>query len=416
MRPVAQGAGSSGEHVRGGYAQAGACANCAAGGVRPHRVPRAPVAPPRQVIRAGIIRLAALLSLALLVGGCASTEEKAEFRLGLDASAATRRLMWPPESAGEVPRYFYVGELTGENNFVKPAAETGALKSAIVRLFDILAGETPPLLLDRPQSGVVDESGRILVTDMGRAGVFVFDEAQGRLAVWDKAAGATPFIAPVGIAIGPAGDVFVADPELSLVAHLDRDGKTLAPIGKGQLQRPTGLAFEADSRRLFVSDTRAHQVKVFDPEGTLLSTVGEPGEEPGQFKYPTFIAVAHGKLYVSDTLNARVQVISTATGRYLGSVGNRGLFVGNLVRPKGVAADSEDNVYVIESYFDYMLVYNRRGKFLMPIGGVGGGPGNFHLPAGIWVDARNRVFVADMLNRRVAVFQFLGGDDHSEEQ
>ena len=247
---------------------------------------------------------------------------------------------------------------------------------------------------------------------MGHAAVFVFDEAAGKLSIWGKATGAVDFIAPVGIAVGPDDHVFVADPELALVAHLDAAGATLAPIGKGLLQRPTGLAYEPKTRRLFVSDTQAHQIKVFDPEGKLLTTIGEHGDGPGQFNYPTHIALLHEKLYVSDTLNARVQVMSTPTGRYLGTVGKRGLFLGNLVRPKGIAADSEHNIYVVESYHDYLLVYNRRGEFLLPIGGVGGGPGNFHLPAGVWVDARNRVFVADMLNGRVAVFQFLGGDDN----
>jgi DNA-binding beta-propeller fold protein YncE len=361
-------------------------------------------------------RLIALLWLALILGGCAGAPDKAVFRLGLDASAETKRLMWPPEKAGEVPRYFYAGEITGENNFVRPESETGAAKNIVARFFNMVIGETPPLLLDRPQSGAVDESGRILVTDMGHGGVFVFDEKAGKLSVWVKAVGAMGFIAPVGIAVGPEGHVFVADPELALIAHLDREGNTMAPIGKGQLQRPTGLAYEPETKRLFVSDTQAHQIKVFDLEGKLLLTLGEHGEGPGQFNYPTYIAVSHEKLYVSDTLNARVQVISTPTGRYLFTVGNRGLFVGNLVRPKGVAADSEHNIYVIESYFDYMLVYNRRGKFLLPIGGVGDGPGNFHLPAGVWVDARNRVFVADMLNGRIAVFQFLGGEEDNEDR
>ena len=357
----------------------------------------------------------ALLALVLFLGGCVSAPEKAVFRLGLDATPATKRLMWPPESSDQPPRYFYVGELTGENNFARPETETGAAKNLIARFFDIITGEKPPLLLERPQSGTVDESGRILVTDMGNPGVFVFDEKEGKLSVWNKAAGTSDFVGPVGIAVGPEGHVFVADPELGLVARLDRDGNTLAPIGKGQLRRPTGVAYEARTQRLFVADTQSHQVKVFDLEGRLLSIIGEHGEGPGQFNYPTHIAVLHDKLYVTDTLNARIQVMSTPTGRYLGTVGKRGLFLGNMVRPKGVATDSEHNIYVVESYHDYLLVYNRRGEFLLPIGGVGDGPGNFHLPAGVWVDARNRIFVADMLNGRVAVFQFLGGDDDNDD-
>lgn len=353
--------------------------------------------------------------LAIVLTGCAGTGEKAVFRLGENNGAATKKLMWPPTSSGEVPRYFYVGELTGENNYVKPDADKPAAKNIVARFFDIIIGEEPPLMLDRPQMGTVDSRGRIFVTDTGRAAVFVFDETAGSLGFWSKAAGATDFVDPVGIAVGAEGHVYVADAELGWVAHLDPEGKPLAPIGRGMLERPTGLAYEPKTGRLFVSDTHAHQIKVFDLNGKLVSTIGEHGEGPGQFNYPTHIAVLHDKLYVSDSLNARVQVISTPTGRYLGTVGKRGLFVGNLVRPKGVATDSEHNVYVVESYHDYLLVYNRRGEFMLPIGGVGGGPGNFHLPGGVWVDSRNRVYVADVLNSRVAVFQFLGGDDDNED-
>lgn len=352
----------------------------------------------------------------LLLNACGGTPEKPEFRLGLDASAATKRLMWPPPSSGEVPRYFYAGELTGENNFVRPQSQSTTAKSAFARFFDIVIGAMPPLLMDRPQTGTVDESGRIFVSDTGRSGVFVFDETAGKVSVWNKAAGLTDFVSPVGIAVGPDGRIFVADAELGLVAQLNREGQPLEPLGKGDLMRPTGLAYEAQTKRLFVSDTAAHQVKVFDLDGKLLSVIGERGSNPGQFNYPTHIALRHDKLYVSDSLNARVQVISSPTGHYLGTVGKRGLFVGEMVRPKGVAADSEHNVYVVESYHDYLLIYNRRGEFLLPIGGVGGGPGSFHLPSGVWVDARNRVFVADTLNSRVAVFQFLGGDGSDEDR
>ena len=135
-----------------------------------------------------------------------------------------------------------MGELTGENNFVHIDKDTDTTKSAIARFFDIIVGEEPPKLLERPQSGAVDEAGRVLVTDMSSASVFVFDEKEGKLSIWEKASGLTSFISPVAIAIGPEGQVFVSDSELALIARFDRDGKTLAPIGKGQLRRPTGVA------------------------------------------------------------------------------------------------------------------------------------------------------------------------------
>jgi len=64
---------------------------------------------------------------------------------------------------------------------------------------------------------------------------------------------------------------------------------------------------------------------------------------------------------------------------------------------------------VVESYYDYLLVFNDKGEFLLPIGGTGSGIGEFYLPAGVWTDDRDRVYVADAFNGRVVIFQFLGG-------
>jgi DNA-binding beta-propeller fold protein YncE len=104
-----------------------------------------------------------------------------------------------------------------------------------------------------------------------------------------------------------------------------------------------------------------------------------------------------------------VQVFAAGASAPSRRFGARGLYLGDLVRPKGVGVDSEGNVYVVESYHDSLLVFSAQGEFLLPIGGTGTSTGRFYLPAGVWVDARNRVFVADMFNGRVVLFQFLGG-------
>jgi DNA-binding beta-propeller fold protein YncE len=91
-------------------------------------------------------------------------------------------------------------------------------------------------------------------------------------------------------------------------------------------------------------------------------------------------------------------------------VGQRGLYVGNFSRPKGIALDSDGNVYVSESYYDYLLIYNQQGELLMSIGGSGPSAGQFSQPTGIWVDDRDRVFVSDMLNGRISMFQYLGSN------
>lgn len=359
--------------------------------------------------------------LALLLGGCAIKRDPAMLDLGVGLDEATRKQTWPPSlgaQTGKVeerPRYRYAGQLTGEENFRYPEEKTPSISRVLRWLVEFFTGGEKPVILQRPQSGVVDGNDRILVTDTSRQAVYVFDQREGRLDVWESAIGFTRFIAPAGIVPGMAGETYVADAELGWVARLDHNGKGIGMIGKDELKRPVGLAFDAAARQLYVADTRAHVIKVFDSEGRLLRTLGKRGEKPGEFNFPTYIALAKGELYVADTMNARVQVLDAITGNMKRIIGTRGVNVGNLVRPKGVSVDSEGNVYVVESYYDHLLVYNNQGDFLMPIGGTGQNVGNFYLPSGVWVDAHDRVFVADMFNGRISIFQFLGGDSGNEK-
>lgn len=343
--------------------------------------------------------------------GCAT--EKAVLRLNLSPLAETKKIYFPADKDEEVPRFVYVGELIGEPNFVVPESEK---RNFLIEVLKFIAGwfeNQEPVVLQRPQSGVVDESGRILVTDVSRSAVYVFDEQQGALDVWEFAEGFTRFASPSGIALGPEGRVFVADADLARVFLLDKTGKGVGVIGKGQLQRPNGLAWDADNALLYVADTQAHNIKVFDMTGRLVREMGKRGDGPGELNYPTYLAISKNGLVVSDTMNARVQVLPLSDGAPL-IVGQRGTRFGDFVRPKGVAVDNEDNIYAIESYYDHLLIFDNRGRFLLPIGGTGKSIGSFFLPSGVWVDARNRVYVADTFNGRIMVFQFLGGEAENE--
>jgi sugar lactone lactonase YvrE len=343
---------------------------------------------------------------AALVAGCADTGPvRGTLRYGLEDAPEGRRLLWP--AAPEVPRFLYAGTLTGEPNFRQPEADSGWRR--VGRWLVGLDGRSaPPVVLQRPGVITGDDAGRVFVSDASRQAVFVFDEPGGALAVWERADNARNFVAPSGMA-ATADRLYVADAALGAVFVLGRDGTPERSIGGGQLTRPTGVARDAAGGRLYVADTYAHDIKVFDDAGRLLRTFGRRGEGDGEFNFPTHLALAAGELYVTDTMNNRVQVLDAASGALRRSLGARGLYVGNLVRPKGVAVDADGNVYIVESYYDSLLVFSREGEFLMPIGGTGTATGRFYLPAGVWVDAKNRVHVADMYNGRVVLFQFLGG-------
>lgn len=352
------------------------------------------------------LRRLALLAALLALAGCASEP----MVMQLEAPPPGTARLFPPPQTQEVPRYRYLGQLTGESNFKpKDGGEPGAGRRFLAWLAGLGDEREPPVVLLRPQSGMVDAAGRVLVTDVSRNAVFVFDEAGGKLDVWERANRTTRFAAPIGIAAGPGDQVLVTDAELGRVFRLGPDGAPLGEFGAGVLQRPTGIARDAKAGRVYVADTYGHDIKVFDDAGRLLATWGRRGTGAGELNYPTHLWLTDGTLLVADSMNARVQGFDRE-GRPTLRFGERGLYVGNMVRPKGVAADDEGNLYVVESMHDTLLVFDRRARLLMSLTGSDSDNGHFYLPAGVWVDARNRVFVADMFNGRVAVFQFLGGN------
>lgn len=349
------------------------------------------------------LMLFVLVGATLLAGGCAETPMV--YRLADVAPGVDKVWPVPPEKA----RYRYMGQLTGEDNFRSENAEArNAAGNFLDWLVGLVSNTSTPVVLQRPQSGMVDAEGRVFVTDVGRGGVYVFDRTAGKLDVWERASPSVRFETPIGIAAGAQGEVLVADAELHGVFRLDSKGNPLGEFGRELLKRPTGLARDAQRGVVYVADTNAHDIKVFGDDGKLLEIIGRRGEKDGEFNFPTHLTFAAGKLYVADTLNSRIQIFDQ-DHKWLGKFGQLGLYIGNLVRPKGVAVDGDNNIYVIESLYDNLLVFNGDGQTLMALGGGGKEIGQFYLPSGVWIDVHNQVYVADMFNGRVTVLQYLGG-------
>jgi len=356
-----------------------------------------------------------LVGLISVLSGCANQERiRGELRYGMETSPDGKQIHFPPPP--DVPRFAYAGELIGERNFFREQPE----KSFSQKLFEILTGfggqSERELELLRPQAVATDRDGRIFVSDAGHAGVFVFDPVDGESRVLKYADFNRPFRVPSGIAVAADGAIFVADAEAKFIAQIDAQGVTSSPLGVGLFKRPTGVFFDETQQRLFVADTEDNVLKVIDREGRLLMTIGGPGAGVGEFNRPTYLAAWKNELYVTDTLNSRIQVFDLDSGSFIRAIGTRGTYVGQFAVPKGIALDSEGNLYVIESLFDHLLVFNREGQLLLPIGGAGYSSGSFYLPAGLWVDERDRIYIADMFNGRVVAYQYLGSESESTDR
>lgn len=119
----------------------------------------------------------------------------------------------------------------------------------------------------------------------------------------------------------PSGRVVVRNPahgttDLDSAWHVrvlarigSREGGTPASFG-----RVIGLALDPLGR-VWVADRQAKEVRVFDPDGTFLRTVGREGGGPGEFQDITGISEGPaGRMWVMDPKSARVTAFDTAGG------------------------------------------------------------------------------------------------------
>lgn len=303
---------------------------------------------------------------------------------------------WP---GGEEPdRIVHLREVRGSEDLRKP--------SALQSLGRLITG-TPRQVMVQPSSAAA-ERDLLVVSDQERQVVHVLDFSAGRADVLRRI-DREYFVSPVGVAI-VGKHIAVADSALKRVALLSRKGELVRELRPPQaFERPTGLAYDPRSREIYVVDTLAHHVLVFDEAGALRRTIGGPGSDIGQFNFPTHAFVdGQGRLYVTDSLNFRVQIFD-AEGRYQLEIGRHGDATGHLGVPKGVGVDSFGHIYIVDSYFSTVQIFDQQGRFLLNFGEPGSLWGQFQVPAGLALDADNRIYVCDAFNHRVQVFQYVGG-------
>ncbi len=331
----------------------------------------------------------ALLLFALLLAACAEVVPR---------PVAEAPLLWPP--APDPPRIAHV------MSFAQPA-DLGIQRGFFQRIADALFGGSESRL-QRPMAVVVAE-GVIYVADPGAKGVHRFDRASGDYALLHAVdGGALP--SPVGLAAGAAGEVYVTDSVLAAVFVIKRGARAAERIAlRATLKQPTGIAVDRATGGLYVVDTAAHQLLMFDRSGELLERIGTRGAGDGEFNFPTLLwCNAQGRLYVTDSLNFRIQMFDPQ-GRFVGKFGQSGDGAGDQLRQKGVAADRAGHIYVIDALFNAMQVFDEQGRLLLSVGALGHERGEFWLPAGIFIGDDDTIYVADSFNRRVQVFRYVGG-------
>ena len=270
-----------------------------------------------------------------------------------------------------------------------------------------------------------DSHDRVHVFLRGPEPVQIFERDGTRVASW----GAGLFARPHGIFIGPDDTVYCTDDHDHTVRAFSAEGKPLLTLGTSgrpsdtgatsidyrtvkrsgpPFHYPTNLAV-GPSGDLYVADGYGNaRVHRFAPDGRLLHSWGEPGSGPGQFQVPHGIAVDQaGVVYVADRENSRIQLF-TGQGVYAGEWTN-------VARPCQLFIDKAGWVFVAELGFragrwpgtgpapagapgGRVSIFDRDGRLHARWGG-GDHPcdaGDFYAPHGIWVDSHGDIYVAEV--------------------
>jgi len=184
---------------------------------------------------------------------------------------------------------------------------------------------------------------------------------------------------PGGLAFDPVGDMFIADTNNNVVREVALNGTVSTVAGTGEqgfggdggvatsalLDSPTGVAVDA-SGKLYIADSHNNRIRMVS-SGTI-STIAGTGAAGfsgdggaatvAQLSLPTALAVdSNANLYIADTNNHRIREISGVTIKTVAGDGDQ-TFSGDgglataagLDSPNGVAVDASFNIYIGDTH------------------------------------------------------------------
>ena len=206
-----------------------------------------------------------------------------------------------------------------------------------------LDGSATQAMFNQPKGLAVDQDGTIYVADSGNGAIRVIDKS-GLVKTLVKGLNS-----PSDIVLGNDGELYVTDTLNHRILRVDKSGKWSVLAGGGyesknnwliggyadgtgvyaQFNEPSGLAL-GPKGELYVADTGNQRIRMVSPQGVVTTLAGSgtiniantgyiqggfqdgPGLE-AKFNFPGGLAVsAEGTVYVADTYNHCLREISTA--------------------------------------------------------------------------------------------------------
>ncbi len=198
--------------------------------------------------------------------------------------------------------------------------------------------------IERPRGIAFDEQGNLYAALPGlhvvvridsnrRATVFAGTRGQSGFRGDGLPAVSALLSAPLDVAVGPGGVVYIADTDNHRIRAVDPNGRIRTVAGNGlggfqgdgdaatatSLSRPSGIAVDG-AGNLIVGDTDNHLIRSVTPTGAIRTIAGTgaagfAGDEAeatlGQLRSPADVAIdAQGVVYFSDSQNNRVRTLT----------------------------------------------------------------------------------------------------------
>ena len=259
-----------------------------------------------------------------------------------------------------------------------------------------IVGETKNTEAILKPYGLAVFQGKLYVCDVGKRMVAVLDLENHTFSYLTED---RRLMDPRNIYIEADGTKYVADPTAGMLFVFDKNNNLSAILGRELKIRPEDVVVRG--QHCYVTDSNSNQIVVLDKKtGKEVNRFGQQGElEDAQASLSDlpaghFLLVSdlttdrQGNIYVTDKAAARITEFDKS-GVFKRTIGSWGIGIQQFIRPKGIAIDKEDRIWVVDTAPEVVKIYNPEGLLLLFFGLPGNKPGMMNMPAKVVVDYDN---------------------------
>jgi trimeric autotransporter adhesin len=342
-----------------------------------------------------------------------------------------------------------------------------------VRLMD--GGLATSSTLCGPNGVAVDASGNIYIADTYNGRIRMVTKTTGIITTvaGGKASGysgdgglatSASLRFPNGVAVDESGNIYIADTNNNRIRMVTKTTGIITTVaGDGTrgysgdgglatsatLKNPYGVSVDA-SGNIYIADSGSDRIRLVTKTTGIITTAAGNGTygysgdgglaTSATLKNPYAVAVdASGNIYIADTYNYRIRMVTKTTGIITTAAGNGtygysgdgGLATSASLRfPNGVSVDASGNIYIADTNNNRIRMVTKTTGIITTVAGddASGYSGDgglatsatLNYPHAVSVDASGNIYIADSGSDRIrlatkttGIITTLAGDDAS---